>query len=424
MAAPLAATVAMFAASLVPDRLILDALVGSVERSEIINLPQVGVSGRGVDAFSDCIALTMGLGDTDGGVSTIWLRTPTLGSCDGAIASLRAYDAGEGLEGGYEYFRYWHGYTVVSRPLLATVGVAGQRIVLFWAMVAVLAGLARELWRSHGAIAPLALLGPFLLTSDSIELARTLPHGLPVLVGLAGVWMLHRAARLASVDRSVGDDAGDLRVATVAFVAGAAYVFVDLLTTPPGVWAMATCAALLGSATRLAGVGLARRGIITAGAWILGWTWTWVSKWAIAVVVLGYERVRESVGDAVDDRLGGERDYIDLAPFNAIDVNVELWLDHPLTPVVLLGIVIGAIATWRHADHRSTWRPRLLVGAPALLPPIWFEVLRNHSLVHPLFVHRSLAASAGIVALALLVSSSSLRPRASTAREAEYADHE
>ena len=62
--------------------MVLDALVGGVEQGPIINLPQVGISGRGVDAFSDCIALTMGLGETDGGAATIWLRSPTLGSCE------------------------------------------------------------------------------------------------------------------------------------------------------------------------------------------------------------------------------------------------------------------------------------------------------------------------------------------------------
>ncbi len=43
------------------------------------------------------------------------------------------------------------------------------------------------------------------------------------------------------------------------------------------------------------------------------------------------------------------------------------------------------------------------------MPLLWFEVLRNHSLVHVLFVYRSLGVSAGIVAVALLVGPESLR---------------
>ena len=397
-------------ASVVPDRLILDALVGGVQRQEIINIPQVGVSGRGVDVFSDCIALTMGLGDSDGGPASTWLRSPTLGSCDGAIASIRRYESGQGLSGGYEYFRYWHGYTIVSRPLVATIGVTGTRIVLFWAYIGVLAGFARRLWRFHGPVAPVALLAPYLLTSDTVELARSLPHGVPALVALAGAWALHRAAAGASPDSAAPwTGADDLRLATVAFVAGATYVFVDVLTTPPGAWALVVCAAVLASARGLGGRRLAGRGVVAGVAWIVGWAWTWVCKWAVAAVVLGFDRVRDSIGEAVDDRLAGERGYIDLAPFKAIELNVETWLEHPLTPSVLVVIVVATVVTWRSAAHRSVWRSRLIIASPALLPLLWFEVLRNHSLVHVLFVYRSLGVSAGIVAVALLVGPESLR---------------
>ena len=60
---------------------------------------------------------------------------------------------------------------------------------------------------------------------------------------------------------------------------------------------------------------------------------------------------------------------------------------------------------------------RLIIAAPALLPLLWFEVLRNHSLVHVLFVYRSLAVSAGIVAVALLAAPFSLRGRESDTSE-------
>ena len=222
------------------------------------------------------------------------------------IESIRAYEAGQGLSGGYEYFRYWHGYTVVSRPLVATIGVTGARIVLFWAFIATIAGFARRLWRFHGPVAPVALLAPFLLTSDTVELARSLPHGVPALVAIGGAWAVHRAAAgpwspAVHPRRSRRDD---LRVATAAFVAGAAYVFVDVLTTPPGGLGARHRRgdARVGASVR--GVRLAGRGALAGAAWIIGWVWTWVSKWAIAAAMLGFDRVRDSIGDAVDDRLG------------------------------------------------------------------------------------------------------------------------
>jgi hypothetical protein len=408
---PLIAAVFAALASLVPDRLILDALVSSVRRNEIFNLPQVGLSGRGVDVFSDCLALTMGLGDTDGGALSTWVRSPTLGSCDGAVASIRAFESGQGLSGGYEYFRYWHGYTVVSRPLVATIGVTGLRIVLFWTFIVVLAGFARQLWHRHGWVAPIALLGPFLLTSDTVELARSLPHGLPAVVAIGGAWAVHGVVSGGRSDAEALAPlrSNDLGVATVAFVAGACYVYVDVLTTPPGAWALVVCAGILGSASTFSGRRLVGRGALVATAWITGWVWTWVSKWVIAAVAFGVDAVRDAVGGAIDDRIAGERSYIDLAPFNSIRLNVETWLDHPLTPVVLVAIAVGTALTWRHAAHRSVWRTRLVIAAPAVLPLLWFELLRNHSLVHVLFAYRSLGATAGIIAVALLVESSSLR---------------
>ena len=180
-------------------------------------------------------------------------------------------------------------------------------------------------------------------------------------------------------------------------------MFVDLLTTPPGAWALATCVAVLASIDRFTGRGLVVRGVVTATAWISGWVWTWVTKWMIAAAVVGVDRVRTSVGDAVDDRIVGERDYIDLAPLNAIDANVTAWWHHPLTPTVMVVVAVASLYRWRRTEHRASWRTRLILAAPAAIPLVWFEVLRNHSLVHVGFVYRSVGVSAGVLALALLV---------------------
>jgi hypothetical protein len=197
----------------------------------------------------------------------------------------------------------------------------------------------------------------------------------------------------------------------VAFLAGSTYVFVDLLTTPPGAWALSICAAILATSRRDGMSRLARDGVVVGSAWIAGWAWTWASKWAIAAAFLGPDKVRESVGDAVSDRLTGERDYIDLGLLNATRVNVQAWLDHPLTPIALVLVVGSAVVAWKNPVHRATWRTRLVLAVPALVPPIWFEVLRNHSLVHVGFTYRSVAVSAGILAVALLVPLRALDPR-------------
>ena len=133
-----------------------------------------------------------------------------------------------------------------------------------------------------------------------------------------------------------------------------------------------------------------------------------MAKWVLAVPVLGYEQVRTKIGGAIDDRVAGERDYIDLVLFNATDVNVRTWWAHPMTPLVVAAIVVGATLLVRRNDLSSTWSTRLMIAAPAVIPLVWFELLRNHSLVHPHFVYRSLGVSAGLIAVALIVAPDSL----------------
>ena len=49
------------------------------------------------------------------------------------------------------------------------------------------------------------------------------------------------------------------------------------------------------------------------------------------------------------------------------------------------------------------WQRVFLIAWPALIPPLWFEVLSSHSQIHASFVSRSAAASAGVLLAALLI---------------------
>jgi hypothetical protein len=63
-------------------------------------------------------------------------------------------------------------------------------------------------------------------------------------------------------------------------------------------------------------------------------------------------------------------------------------------------LLLTTIRRYRHATQ--TVRDFLLVASPALLPLVWFELLRNHSIVHSWFVFRSFGMSLGVVVAAAL----------------------
>ena len=407
VAAPVIGLSLVFVASFVPDAWILGNLVTGLEAGHFSSA-QFGfaTTGRYMDYFTDCIGTTIGLGDEVGANPlTNAIRSPTLGSCERTAAQVAAYRDGAGLDSRWEYFRYWHGYAIVTRPLLATVGLAGARMVMIWAMVAGAIGLGRQLFRTHGAVVAVALLAPTLLTTDLIELPRSLPHACGALAALVTAWVAHRVVtRSAEVPTIVA----------VGAASGATFLFFDILTITPGAWALLCAVVALAASSSSTGRALAVRVAAAAGGWILGWAAMWVSKWVFASVVYGPTAVREQIGDVAGQRVDGDVDYLDFAFGRSIRLTLDTWTDHPLTPWMLGALVLLVAFAWssRRADPRVRPLDRLLVAAPAVLPLLWFEVMRNHTQVHVGFTYRSWGVIAGVVTVALVARLPAAEPSA------------
>lgn len=412
--APVVGLALVVVASFVPDAWILGNLVSGLDAGHFSSA-QYGfaTTGRYMDYFTDCIGTTIGLGDQAGANPfTNAIRSPTLGSCESTATQVAAYRDGLGLEARWEYFRYWHGYAIVTRPLLATVGLAGARMVMIWAIIAGAIGLGRQLLRTHGPVVAVALLAPTLLTTDLIELPRSLPHACGALAALVTAWIAHRVVtRTADVPM----------IAAVGAAAGATFLFFDILTITPGAWALLGGVVALAASSSYTGRALAGRIVAAAGGWMLGWAAMWVSKWVFASFVYGPTAVREQIGDVAGRRVDGGVDYLDFAFGRSIRLTFDTWMDHPLTPWMLGGLALLVAFAWsaRWADPRVRPLDRLLLAAPAVLPLLWFEVMRNHTQVHAGFTYRSWGVVAGVIAAALVVRLHAIEPDAVSATTAD-----
>lgn len=400
LVAPVVGFVGVVLADLVPDRWVVAELHDAIERGEISSSNYgPAVTGHQIDYFTDCIGITIGLGDRPG--SNRWtsaIRTPTLGNCEAAVPAVERWAQGEGLTGGWEYFRYWHGYTVATRPGLAAVGLDGTRVLATVALVGVALGLARSLARAHGPWVGVAAVAPLLLTTDLLELGRSLPHAAGATAAIAMAWWAHR---------TVLADTTPVWIAMAATAAGAVFVFADILTMPPGAWALTVFVVGLAASRLWSGVALAGRVALAAGCWAVGWAAMWVWKWLLAATVYGPGRVRDTIEYTADLRLAAPNDTLDPSFLNATRAALSAWRSQPMTAVVLLvlglGVAMALFGRRPGAGRSSRMGDRLLLVAPAVLPILWFEVLRNHTLSHSWFVYRSLGVSAGVVAAALLV---------------------
>jgi hypothetical protein len=351
------------------------------------------------DQFTDCLGLTIGL--SDGGTGnplSSAIRNPTLGKCSDAIPRLEGYAAGDGLRRNYDYFRYWHGYTVAVRSLVASFGLRGTRVITAVVLVAGILGLGRSIGRRHGLAASIGLLAPFVLTTDFGDLPLSLPHAYGVAAILGSCWFAYAAVTRHPTIR---------RGAAVSMLSGAAVVYTDVLTTAPGGWALCVFVVTLASSSVLTGRRLLLAAGVSSVSWIAGYAWTWFTKWLLAAILLGYDRVRSDVGSQVSRRLDGELVDSREGFLASTRVNVSTWRSQPLTGVVVVGLVVLVSAVWIHRSRNGTaadgrLRDRAVLALPAIIPVLWYELLRNHSQTHYWFTYRSVSVAVGVVAAALL----------------------
>ncbi len=396
---PVVGLLLVVVADLVPTQQVVDHLVEGVESGELTaNQYHQSAFGNQVDEFTDCVAVTIGLGNRPG-VNPVEsaIRSPTLGSCATTTNNLQSYVNGAGLERQYDYFRYWHGYAIFTRPLIAGFGLGAARLVAFVALLSLTSGLAWSVARRHRVITSAALLAPFVLTTDFADLGAGTSHVYGAIAVIGSSWL---AYELVARNSSVG------RVAAASMIAGGIVVYADLLTMPPGGWAL--CSALVGLAvaSRHAGRDLADRIGASALFWLFGYSWMWMCKWFMAGVVVGFDRVSDDITSQASLRIDGDHADVDQRWLAAINKNVDLWWAMPLTKVVVLALALAVLVVVRqrmaNAPSELRWSDRLLIATPAALPLIWYELLRNHSQVHAWFTYRSVAIAVGIVAAAFV----------------------
>lgn len=385
-------------AELVPDRWVIDALE-EAENTGSIDAEQRPFDNAGtqIDEFSECVALSVGLGETaDQGLLETVALAPHLGPCTRLVDHLNPYDGARAAESRGTYLRYWHGSSPVVRPALVAFGVPGLRVVNALAVGlagALLIGVVRH---RAGTAAAIGLVAPYAMTTSLLSLPGATNQALGLSVGVS------MAALVGTVA------AGGLTLPRVwypAVAAGAAFVYVDLLTVVPGVWGLtAAVVAMVAYGAGRRASEIAAWNLLAGVGWFVGYAGMWVGKWAFAVTVLGWQQVADDVSSSVRQRLDGSSPWAQPGFGNAIDANVEVFVGRPFVGTLLaLTVVIGGVRVAQRAW--ADLLARLAVAVAGGVVFVWFEVASNHSQVHAWFTYRSLPAAMGIVLMAFLAGS-------------------
>lgn len=387
-------------AETIPDEAVASRLQTAVARGEY-GPPQSPDGMGGVHTgYTDCVILGVGLGEprTELGLVRRTLYAPRLGSCRAGAQQIRIVAAGGEVPSG-PYYRYWNGHTILTRPVVATVGVVGLRVVVagLAAVAAVVAIVA--LGRRAGWGTTAALFLPLLVGTNAVVTpVGSVAHAIALAAALAGV-----GAVVVATDRW-----GRVGAAASAALAAAVFVYVDQLTTPALPWAMAAFAAGAVERARRADVREVGLTVITVSVlWPVAYGVSWAARWVLAAVALEGE-VMSDILEQGQFRVSGDHPRVEDRLGAAVDANWTWWIDHLVTARVLV-VVAALVAVWALVVvvRRAGWRgvvPVAVLGAPAAIVPAWYELLSNHSQIHRHFTYRSLVMALAIgVAACVLV---------------------
>ena len=380
---------------LVPDRWVIDALE-EAERTDALDAGQQPFDDAGtqIDRFTECITVSVGLGEAAGQslLDTIALA-PHLGPCDRLVDHLNPYDGARAAAEGGTYLRYWHGSAPIVRPVLAGFGIAGLRVVNLLTIAAagsLLFGVTRRL---AGRSAAVGLVAPYVLTTSIAALPGATNQALALAAGIGTAAMVGTVA---------AGGLGPSRVWYPSLVAGAVFVYVDLLTVVPGVWVLT--ASLVAVAALRAGAGAAATAgwaLLAGAGWLVGYAGMWAGKWVFAAAVLGHQRVYDDVTGTIEQRINGESPWSEPGFGNAIEANVDVFLDRPFVALLLAAALVSIIAQAARRPVREL-AARAVVASTTGVVFVWFEIASNHSQIHAWFTYRSLAIVLGVVLMAAL----------------------
>ena len=397
-----AALALVIAAEMVPDRMVADSLLEAIDRGWVTTThhPITGLDSR-VDRWTECYALTMGLGDPPASNNfQTAIANPQLGKCELSVPALLAYRDGALLQSNFDYYRYWHGYTVVTRPSLAVLGVAGARMLALSLAVTAMIGTTVAVAKNTSMTAAVVLVAPALLTSDFVDLGESLPHA----IGAAACWGAAWLAWLAIQRRQ-----SLMRIAAIGVVTGVVAAFFDLMVFIPGTLALISI--LMVVATWMhgwRGRQLFGAGVVASVSWFLAFAITWATKWFIAGFVVGFGEVLETVRDQVSFRVDGEFNSVVDVLGEAARLNVSYWVDRPLGFLIPIGLVAAVVLAWR-ALRRRLVDPLyvVVVASLAVVPLLWYEALSSHSQIHFWITYKSLPLAIGALLFALVVANTS-----------------
>jgi hypothetical protein len=389
----IAMTIFLIIANIIPNGPIWDHVFQSLPSQNYVMSPGDLVR---LDQYTECITDTIGLTPKEVTIQPVIraIGSPTLGSCD-IFREVANESASVGYKPHY-YWRYWHGYQILSRPILELMDTRALRLIVF---LLVCTSLFILLWAVRKS------LGVGYVFIFSISLLSAPLYSQFLLASHCGVWvigMTFASFLLFAIYRR--RQYFETYCLEMFFAVGMLTAYADMLTSPLVTLTIPLLILFwcdtwpLTLNTRSS----AATALILCIGWLLGYASCWAAKWILAAVFLS----SASIADAVDEvlyRVSGNVPGLDEGQATSLKSIHDNFVQCR-NGFLILGIAVALrlLVIRRYPLGAILSFDRLATGALIVsLPIIWLALVRNHSIIHAFFVAPILIPSIALLLASL-----------------------
>ena len=297
----------------------------------------------------------------------------------------------------HNYWRYWHGAQIITRPALTMMSVLDQRALTFFLFASSFMFAFLTLY-GHGLhlIGLSMFAGLFCVHLQSALFV--LPHAMDWVIGfLACGWIVRKLNGNVPISMN--------GFSCAFFFVGLLSAFFGSLTNP----VVTLTIPLLGVFWVIAfqkeqnTVGNFVLVLTATGFWFIGYAASWSSKWLLVVFFLGVDTVFSEILEIVKFRLAGPYGTDEITwTYSFISVVREIWLGGIFTIACLTVSIVPLVRFVRMVERK--WSDLSSFVFICALPFMWFAALRNHTIEHPWFVSAGVYTSFAMVFSLLLTS--------------------
>lgn len=280
------------------------------------------------------------------------------------------------------YPRYWHGYQVFLRPLLAAMSLGSIRMIYASLLFLLIGIVSYFLIKRTDIYLGIAFLLSLVAANVSVFFFSMQFSNILILTLFALLLLLVKPKLFQ--DKS--------SILLYFFSIGSLANFFDLLTTPLISWGIPIVVLfyLNSKDVKKQDTSLGKKIEIflsTGFFWSIGYGLTWLSKWIISSVILKQNIVKDAFNQILFRAEGNEK-----YPLHRLAMLKDNFtLMYPKVIILLLAITcfIFLYLAYKNRTEHLPFQFVLVFLLIAITPYIWYNVLANHSQIHHWFTYRT-----------------------------------